>query len=347
VKQATQAPSWMKTLLRALRQDGFSVAFLDKTTSLNSLSISRAQFILTYEIEGIAKLRQKYGTSKQYVLITSDFETISSKTADYLFPPSLNYIRRQLRAIMRLHDEKQSLTAEAAQLEKTFSKQRAGVEVLKNAIVRNVSHELKTPLLQVKAAVSLMAEDSQNEELTLYAKNAMARLEALVKNITLLGSASEAHPGPVIIRDVIDYAKRNISRSWQHNNAIQRIVIRCEDDLPPVLADKQGLSTVLQLLLDNALKFSEKHVEVIVNQCDNQVKISIRDYGIGINTSEIEAIFEMFYQVDASSTRAYGGTGIGLALVRLILDQHNTTIHVESHLGEGSTFSFLLPQVAL
>ncbi len=343
VIQATQAPAWIKTLLKALKQDGFSVAFFDISTTVTALSVRKARFIITCNTENIVKLRHKYGMTKRYVLITEQFETTSSKAADFIFPPSLNYIRRQLRTIMRQDAEHQTLQEQSAQLDK----QQAGVEVLKNAIVRNVSHELKTPLLQVKAAVSLMAEDSQNEELTHYAKNAMARLEALVKNITLLGSASEANLGPVIVRDVIDYAKRNISRSWQHNNAMQRIYARYDDDITPVLADKQGLSTVVQLLLDNGLKFSEKQVEVNVTKCDKAIKIAVRDYGIGIDKADIDSIFEMFYQVDASSTRAYGGTGIGLAIVRLILDQHNTTINVESNVGDGSTFSFLLPQVKL
>jgi signal transduction histidine kinase len=119
-----------------------------------------------------------------------------------------------------------------------------------------------------------------------------------------------------------------------------------DSDLPPIMADKQGLSTVLQQLLDNALKFSEKNgkdVEVIGKREGDKAYIAVRDYGIGIPEDKLKNIFDLFYQVDSSSTRPYGGLGVGLALVKLILEHHGTKIEVISQLDEGSTFYFYLP----
>jgi signal transduction histidine kinase len=221
------------------------------------------------------------------------------------------------------------------------------LSLLKNAIVRNVSHELKTPLLQVKSAVALLAEDVGQTRLIGYATDATTRLEAVVKNITQLASSLETRIEHVILREIIEYVILDLRRVWQRKADISRIQVNVEKNLPPVLADKNGIGTVLQMLIDNALKFSKKNVEVQAVRVGKNVRVSVRDHGIGIARDKLEKIFESFYQVDPSSTRRYGGSGVGLAIVRLILDHHNVSIVVESEVGKGSTFSFELPIVEL
>lgn len=268
--------------------------------------------------------------------------------ADATLPPAALYLEQQLPALLHLHMENRSLRQRVARLETNLREQKRRVDemaVLKNAIVRNVSHELRTPLLQVKSAVSLIGEDVEDEKLLMYARNATARLETHVKNITMLGSSLDIRPSPIILRDAVEYARRNLRRVWEHRNEIDRIQAELAPNLPPVLADKQGLSTVLQLLLDNALKFSKKEVKVVAYREGDTVQIAVRDYGIGIAADQLQAIFETFYQVDSSSTRRYGGAGVGLAIVNIILDNHDTQIFVESTPDEGSTFSFGLPVV--
>jgi signal transduction histidine kinase len=220
------------------------------------------------------------------------------------------------------------------------------ISLLKNAIVRNVSHELKTPLLQVKAAVGLIAEDAKEDPLTHMAVTATARLETVIKNITLLADSLNGSFGPFIISESIEQSKRNLRRSWEHKNDIDRIKITIDKGVPPVLADKHGISTVMQQLMDNALKFSKgsgNNIHVVVEQVPTGVCIKVEDFGIGIAADKLKQIFETFYQIDNSSTRRYGGTGVGLSIVRLILEKHDIEIHVESQLERGSTFSFVLP----
>jgi signal transduction histidine kinase len=117
------------------------------------------------------------------------------------------------------------------------------------------------------------------------------------------------------------------------------------DNVPLVLGDRGGLAQVLQQLIDNALKFSPDGgpVEVIGERCDGTVRVAVRDTGIGIPQDQIGRIFQAFYQIDSSTTRSFGGTGVGLAIAKLILDKMGTTIKVESKPGVGSTFSFMLP----
>jgi len=279
-------------------------------------------------------------------LNTLDEQVLS--LVDAVLPSNVSYIEAQLSTLLRLHQQNLALKQQVNKLEAEIKKQRHlndEMEILKNAIVRNVSHELRTPLLQVKSAVSLLGEDVVDKKLITYAENATARLEINVKNITMLGNSLDIRLGPIILRDAVEYARRNLNRVWQHRGEADRIKLALQDHLPPIYADKQGLSTILQLLIDNALKFSDKDVKVTAQQQKGKVYIAVSDDGIGIEENKLKDIFDTFYQIDSSTTRRYGGTGVGLALVKLILDHHDSEIHVESEIGKGSTFWFKLPIV--
>lgn len=278
--------------------------------------------------------------------------------ADMILPLQSANLEQQLHALLRMradniaHQRERAQTlSKLQQLQaelRTQKRSSAELALLKDAIVQNVSHELKTPLLQVKSAVALLAEDvGKDHKLIGYAADATARLEALVKNITQLATGLDIHLTPVIINESVDQALRNLRRNWEHRDHVGRIKLKLSENLTAVLADRQGLGTVLQLLIDNALKFSEDDVEVIIEQREQQVYFAVRDHGIGIPKDQLETIFELFYQVDGSTTRRYNGTGVGLAIVKLILDKHHVTIQVESAEGQGSTFSFLLSAAKL
>lgn len=312
------------------------------------------------EIEAlIQKIRNK-NPDISIVLITDDASLLNHplETIDLVLPETPLVIVQQLTFMLKILSRNHQLTHQNITLREEVDnlnqaleaekRSRNEIEILKNAIVRNVSHELKTPLLHVKSAVSLIAEDVGKENnLIKYAENATARLETLITNITMFGSSLDLNLGPVILRDAVEYARRNLGRIWQHKSDTKRIELYIDKDLPPVLADKQGLSTILQLLLDNALKFSTEHIEVHAHLKDEAIEISVVDYGIGIAPDHLTTIFDSFYQVDSSSTRRYGGTGVGLALVKLLLEHHDSKIKVESKLKKGSTFSFQLKIVNL
>jgi signal transduction histidine kinase len=270
------------------------------------------------------------------------------RLVDAVLPAHPVYLEKQLKTLLQLHQKNYAMRRRLAELEADVAAQKrltSEIEVLKNAIVRNVSHELRTPLLQVKSAVSLIAEEVANKQLITYAENATARLETHVKNITMLGHSLDINIGAIILRDTVEYAKRNLSRIWTRRGDVERVQLEIQANLPPVLADMQGLSTVLQLLMDNAIKFSTAPIQVIARKEGDKIFIGVQDAGIGIEQSKLQDIFESFYQVDSSSTRPYGGAGVGLALVKLILDHHNIIIHVDSTVGKGSIFWFYLPYV--
>ncbi|MBZ0298845.1 MAG: HAMP domain-containing histidine kinase [Anaerolineae bacterium] len=275
---------------------------------------------------------------------------------DVVLPP-INHplVTHQIRQAV---EQRQQLAAMQIQLEATrqeLDRERAlklrsmdELEVLKNTIVRNVTHELNTPLLQVKSAVALIAEDMVNNNLVDYALQSTARLETVVKNITQLANClDDPHISPIIIRECVEGALRDLRRTWEYKEHIARVNILIEKNLPLALGDRQGLVTILQQLMDNALKFSKDQVEVRAYLTDEHIHLSVQDYGIGIASDQLGAIFDTFFQVDSSSRRHYGGTGVGLAIVRLILERHNSQIHVESEPGTGSLFWFTLPVARL
>lgn len=347
---------WTDEVIHALARYGYDVEMASADAPEQDTTwLHQREGIITCTPEDCRYVRSKLPYPDEggplLVLVTDDYTETQTDTADLVLPRHTAYIINQLRTMLDLRARYNEKAHENATLHMALEKQQhltQEVEVLKNAIVRNVSHELKTPLLHVKSAVSLMLEDSVDQKLASYAQNAMGRLETLVKNITLLGSSLDLNPGPVILRDTVDHAVRNLARTWEHREDTDRLRLDIRDNLPPVLADKQGLSTVLQLLMDNALKFSEDDVEVAAELTDDPaVRIMVRDYGIGIAQDQIDTIFDTFYQVDNTSTRRYGGLGVGLALVRLILEHHRTSINVESEVGSGSIFSFKLPLVTL
>lgn len=293
-------------------------------------------------VHTFAALREQMGPRTPLLILIAESEPEAYPVADSVLPPQARLIAQQLALLLRLKRENERLATELEAARKSTNE----IELLKNAIVRNVSHELRTPLLQVKSSVAMLREDVEDTKLVSYAENATARLEGVVKNIALLGnSLDQVKPGPVILRDAFEYARRQVKRSWQNRDRSDRLHFHPDGDIAPVLADKQGLSTVLQLLFDNALKFSEGPVELQARRDGDEIVIAVKDQGIGIAETELSHIFDTFYQIDPNSTRRYGGTGVGLALVKIILEHHNSTIDVSSQVGQGSVFSFRLPVI--
>jgi signal transduction histidine kinase len=116
-------------------------------------------------------------------------------------------------------------------------------------------------------------------------------------------------------------------------------------DLPPALADRNRVHQVLFNLLDNAVRFTPEggHVEVSASRHNGAVEVRVSDTGVGIPERHLPMLFERFYRVDTARSRNDGGTGIGLAIARSVIEAHGGRIWAESTPGEGSVFAFELP----
>jgi two-component system phosphate regulon sensor histidine kinase PhoR len=128
------------------------------------------------------------------------------------------------------------------------------------------------------------------------------------------------------------------------------IAVSAPANLPRVRGDREELGQVVQNLADNALRYgrSGKRVEITL-AADNSragrpvVRLSVRDFGGGISREHLPRLTERFYRVDAAASRAKGGTGLGLAIVKHIVNRHQGTLTIDSELGQGSTFTVLIP----
>ncbi|MCS6869890.1 MAG: ATP-binding protein [Anaerolineae bacterium] len=266
----------------------------------------------------------------------------------------------RLRSLLRLHRQAARLHEENQQLRQALQERDLRLKValttsqeyslLRDSIVNTAVHEMSTPLLQVKSSISMLdsavraaSEDSNLITMLDFAKQALTRLENVLDNFRYLARSLNLTAEPMHIEDSLNLALRALSRRWSSANKVHRVRIS-HGKLPLVLGDKQAIAQVLQQLIDNALKFSAETqpVEVTAQQIGEGVRVSVRDHGIGMEADQIERIFREFYQAESGSRRRFDGVGIGLSIVKLILDRLGVPIQVESQVGVGSTFSFTL-----
>jgi signal transduction histidine kinase len=247
---------------------------------------------------------------------------------------------------------KQRVEERTVELQKALAK-LTELNQLKANLISNVSHELRTPLAHLKGYLELIGDGSLGElnEKQLQGfdvmRRASIRLGNLIEDLIEFSTASreglslrlapfEISP---IVKEIYSEAREK-ARQRQID-----MTLKISDNLPEVYADSDRIRWVLIQLLDNAIKFTPEKGEVslTIMPFDKLVLFNIHDTGIGIPQDRIGELFEPFHQLDGSPTRSFGGTGIGLALVKLILDSHGVELKITSAPGEGSQFGFVLP----
>ncbi len=223
---------------------------------------------------------------------------------------------------------------------------------IKSNLISNISHELRTPLTHIKGYLSLFIDGDfghvPDEQAKIFAimNRASDKLEKLIDELIMftLGENDELHLlieeceiNLLIKKIVSDFAIKNDDRQIQFSNNQTGSEIW-------VLADHKKIEWVIGHLLENAIKFSSKEslIKIELQSNEEEVLISVIDHGIGISLEKIHEIFEPFQQIDGSSTRKFGGVGLGLALVNKILAIHKSKLTVHSEIGTGSRFDFSL-----
>ena len=252
----------------------------------------------------------------------------------------LSAMRAMEKALLRRNQE----LSEAAERLKE-------VDMLKNEFLSNVSHELRTPLTAIIAyteALLLTRPDEEKREqfLRVIAEQGqkLQKLIAGLLDIAKLDSlATELKLQLGSLNQVIQAAVVTVRPTADKN----RITIRLDldADLPLVYLDELRSQQIVWNLLANAIKFSPPEAEVRVRTWSEEgvVWAAISDAGIGIAPEHHRLIFEKFVQLDGSSTRRHGGVGLGLDLVKHLVELHGGHVQVESSLGKGATFSFCIP----
>jgi two-component system, OmpR family, phosphate regulon sensor histidine kinase PhoR len=227
------------------------------------------------------------------------------------------------------------------------------LEQVRRDFVANVSHELKTPITSIKGFVETLLEGAikKPEEakrfMDIIARQTR-RMDAIIDDLLALSRIEQQSEKAEIelqngrIKDAIEAAIEICQNKAQAKQI--EIELRCADDIVADINIPLLIQAVANLL-DNAIKYSpsSSKIEVTATQADEQISITVTDFGCGIDNELLDRIFERFYVVDKARSRKLGGTGLGLAIVKHIVQAHNGSVTVESFPETGSTFTIKLP----
>ncbi len=279
-----------------------------------------------------------------------DLKLLDRATLDQAITEQIIQLRSALQASNRnLEQRVQERTAELQEALQRLSQ----LSQMKANFIANISHELRTPLTHVKGYLELLVTESlgsiteEQRHALQVSQRAAGKLQDMIEDLIMFSLASR---GEMSMKQV----ETDIGRLAQLtvNSAIQKGEARgvsvhavIDDNLPHVQADPEKIGWVLTQLLDNGIKFTPSAGRVVVSVKEegaNLVTVSVIDTGIGIPPERMAEVFEPFHQLDGSSTRHAGGTGLGLSLVRQIVEAHGSLLDVISVEGKGSTFKFPL-----
>lgn len=279
-----------------------------------------------------------------------DLKLIDQATLDQAVTEQIIQLRSALQAANRTLERR--VHERTAELQSALQR-LAELNQMKANFVANISHELRTPLTHIKGYMELMISDSlgplteeQRHGLQVSQK-AADRLGNLIEDLIMFSMASHGELSlkqePLDLRRLVSMAVRNVTQKAEERGVSIGVVAR--DDVPMVQGDSEKIVWVLNQLLDNAVKFTPSGGRVVINlkeESSNLVMVTVTDTGIGIPSNRMQEIFEPFHQLDGSSTRRAGGTGLGLSLVRQIIEAHGSLLDVTSVEGRGTTFKFPL-----
>jgi signal transduction histidine kinase len=225
----------------------------------------------------------------------------------------------------------------------------------KTAFISNISHELRTPLTHIKGYLPLMIDSSlgpttEDQMSALVAMmNASNRLEKLIDDLILFANMDRGVTSILIktvnVQDLCIDALSQMQPKARDKDIT--LSAKYPEENVQMFADYNKISWVIRELIENAIKFTDSGGRVVLGFIPEGplVRVFVRDTGMGIPHDRVHEVFEPFHQLDGSTTRKQKGVGLGLALVKQIIDAHESTVEVDSLQGQGSTFSFCLKAV--
>jgi two-component system phosphate regulon sensor histidine kinase PhoR len=233
------------------------------------------------------------------------------------------------------------------------------VEEMRADFVANVSHELRTPLAALTGFIDTLQgsarDDPAARERFLGIMQAQAwRMARLIDDLLSLSRIElRAHQRPDTPVDVVPIV-RQVVDGLQMLARDREVTIEVDAPTEPLIApgDRDELIRLFENLIENGLKYgaSGKRLEIAIARIERpdrkqEALVSVHDHGPGIAAEHLPRLTERFYRVDVGESRAQGGTGLGLALVKHILNRHQGTLTIDSKAGEGATFTVRLPLV--
>ena len=223
------------------------------------------------------------------------------------------------------------------------------LEQMKRNIIANISHELRTPLNIMKGYVEISIDEIDPQKRNTFLEKSLKALERqnwMIQDLLEIARYDDELEKLDMVKTSINCVVDIACKSFNGKLDASGLDINIKPGQDKfVKADPEKLAYALTKLMDNAMKFTNKggSIEIGTSQEDEMALVYVKDTGVGIPADKLDLIFERFYQVDSSSTRKYGGNGLGLSIVKDIIDKHKGRVWVDSVPGEGSTFYFTVP----
>ena len=225
-------------------------------------------------------------------------------------------------------------------------------EQVRSQFLGNVSHELRTPIFAVQGYLETLLSGavddvSVNRSFLEKAQSNLSRLNALLEDLINISQIESGEMKMSFRYFRINEFLESVAKEFETTAGNRKVMLKLSvgtaaDD--EVFGDKDRLRQVLNNLISNAINYNKPKGEVVLSseKIANGIQVSVKDTGVGVPSEHLSRIFERFYRVDNDRSRALGGTGLGLAIVKHIIEAHGSQVQVESKMGEGSIFRFLL-----
>ena len=223
---------------------------------------------------------------------------------------------------------------------------------LKSDFVANVSHDLKTPLSLIRMfaetlEMNRVTDEGTRREYYGIITRETERLTRLIDNVLDFSRIEGGRQRYDMVPTAVEPLVQEVLEAFRHPLALQgfKVDVEIEPDLPDVPLDAAALKQALANLVDNAVKYSgeRRRLRVSARRRGDEAALEVADEGIGIPASETQRIFQKFYRIGRSETQGRRGSGVGLALVKHIVEAHGGRVSVESRPGSGSRFTLHLP----
>lgn len=231
-----------------------------------------------------------------------------------------------------------------------MAKDLGEMEEMRQQFVSNVSHEIQSPLTSIKGfAIALQSEKISDEQRQRYLKiieKESARLSNLSDNLLKLTTLESTETLIDRQKYRLDEQIRSVLLATEPQWMAKELIVNLQLPSIEILAEKELLDQVWMNLLNNAIKFTPDcgHITIEIDVEGEQIHIAVTDTGIGISKEAKAHLFERFYKEDKARSRAEGGNGLGLSIVRKIINMHGGSISVESEEDVGTTFHIYLLQ---
>ena len=333
------------------RDDGTNVAVIEKP-----IIWSDGQIVTVQISKHLLALKETMHTLFFVLMVASILMVIPIVIAGnilgrFLLKPIHTFIQtmqvNSRRAEWRKIEVKGHSKDELHQMELTFNEM---IDHLKanyqkqEQFVSDASHEMNTPISIVKSYAQLLKRRGKErpevfDEAVEAIDSEADRMQLLVEQMLLLAKNQvETERTSIDVMELCDAVRRQFSGAYK-----REIRVISSDEPVIVYGNEDQLKQVIYILLDNALKYSDKEIILNISKQDEQAIIDVTDFGSGIASKDLERIFDRFYRVDQARSRETGGTGLGLSIAQTIIHEHDGLLSVVSELHQGTTFTISLP----